>query len=406
MPGISYIHPLDQPLGQRRLLSELRNALQSQHFDALYLAVAAVSLGPLLRLDKELKEWKSKGKRIEAVFGVDIGATTFEALSYSLHLFDAVYLSRISGIKFHPKIYMFKGPGKALVFFGSHNLTVPGTETNFEASVVVDYTLPGEAAQFGQAFKGWTDLLAQQATQTVIPLTSATLAEFKAAGLVISEKQLGSTIEGAKGTKKTIGQGALPKSSLKKVPPSSLPKGAIAKLGPVLTTGKPAASSTPIPTAAVSADTLVMQVVPHHNGEILLSKIAVDQNPGFFGWPFGGWTTPKKASNPKYPQRTPDPIVDIAVFGAGTTPKLQLVGYALNTVYYSKKSEIRVTCSDLVGVAPPFSIMVMAAAPSGSGRDYDIQIFRPDSADYQAWLAVCNQSMPGGGGESRKFGWL
>src|SRR5882672_4242068 len=157
MPGISYIHPLDQPLNKRRLLAEIKSALGSAQFNSLSIAVAAVSLGPLLRLDAAFKKWKAAGKRIVAIYGVDIGATTIEALTYSLLVFDAVYISRIPGIKFHPKLYIFKGVQKGLVFYGSNNLTVPGTETNFEASIIADYNLPADAAAFADALRGWDD---------------------------------------------------------------------------------------------------------------------------------------------------------------------------------------------------------------------------------------------------------
>src|SRR5207253_2874287 len=33
---------------------------------------------------------------------------------------------------------------------------------------------------------------------------------------------------------------------------------------------------------------LVIQIIPHHNGEIFLSKNAVNQNPALFGFPFSG----------------------------------------------------------------------------------------------------------------------
>ena len=76
----------------------------------------------------------------------------------------------------------------------------------------------------------------------------------------------------------------------------------------VSSTGITPNSATPIaPTIMpVITNGLVIQVTPHHNGEIHLSKIAVNQNPTFFDYPFTGMTVPKKAGNPTYPQRVPE----------------------------------------------------------------------------------------------------
>lgn len=220
MATISFIQPLDQPLKHKRLLGELRAALNGNKFDRLYIAVAAVSEGALLRLDKEIKAWRTVGKSIQAIYGVDISATTIEALKYSLDNFNEVYISRIAGVKFHPKMYIFRGPENALLFYGSNNFTVSGTETNFEAAIKIEYELPGEDADFKAALDGWTNLLAETASLTVFPLTTATLAHLMAEGFAISEKELGKSSEGGKGISKAPVGSALPKSTLKKYPPA------------------------------------------------------------------------------------------------------------------------------------------------------------------------------------------
>ena len=110
-------------------------------------------------------------------------------------------------------------------------------------------------------------------------------------------------------------QGRFPRAYPK--PPSPIPKEAFPTALPA--TVAPQAQPTtqqPLvtPAATVSSEALVIQIVPHHNGEVFLSKIAVNQNPGFFGFPFTGATTPKFAHNPSYPQREPDPVVNITVY--------------------------------------------------------------------------------------------
>lgn len=129
------------------------------------------------------------------------------------------------------------------------------------------------------------------------------------------------------------------------------------------------------------------------------------QNPSFFDWPFTGRTAPKKRGNPSYPQRVPDPIVNVAVYGAARSLALTLNYYRLNTVYYEKKREIRITAAPLVSIVPDYSIMILERSDD-EGVDYEITVHRPDSPDHRIWLARCDQRMPGGGRAPRRFGWL
>lgn len=407
MPTIQFLNPIDQPIGTSRLIDEIRSGLCDPEFDMFRLAVAAVTQGTLLRLDAQIRSWRARGGSIEAVYGVDIAATTVEALLYSLVNFNAVYVSRIPGIKFHPKVYIFSGATKARVFVGSNNFTVPGTETNFEAAVRVDYTLPGESVDFGAALVGWHALLAETASDTVYSLNPHLVRALEAEGYITSEKALSAAAKGGRVLGKKGLPTALPKSSLRARPPSAMPATKmVAGAGPQAIAAAPGAPQPGPVLGANAVDTLAIQIRPHHNGEIFLSKLAVNQNPTFFGFPFTGLTVPKRPGNPTYPQRTPDPVVNIRVFGLNGAVLVDLHRYDLNTVYYSTKSEIRITCSQLVAHVPEFSILVMQPGDAGSGIDYAMEIYRPDSPDYADWLSVCNQTMPGGGSAPRKFGWL
>ena len=135
-----------------------------------------------------------------------------------------------------------------------------------------------------------------------------------------------------------------------------------------------------------------------------MSRIAATQNPEFFGLPFTGTTVPKKSANAAYPQRTPDPIVNVTVIGVGGDAILTLSKYHLNTVFYEAKSEIRITASPLVGIVPEYSIMIME--PGEEDVDYEITIFVPGNPEYNDWLNACNQVMPSGGSAPRHFGWF
>jgi hypothetical protein len=133
------------------------------------------------------------------------------------------------------------------------------------------------------------------------------------------------------------------------------------------------------------------------------------QNPTFFGVPFTGRAQPKKPDkNQPYLQRLPDPIVVIRIYDSTGALTLYKPGFALNTVEYIQKSEIRITVSpDIRNAIQPYSIMVMLAAEPEDSYDYDIAVFNPGSQQYEEYQAVCNQTLPSGGkGRSRKMGWL
>jgi HKD family nuclease len=414
MAQISLIGPLDQPLGTRRLLDELKAALADPAFERFRLIVAFAKSGPLLRLKSLIDAWNTAGRRIEAIIGVDHHGTSRQALELAIELFDAVYVTREPGITFHPKIYLFDGPAAARCFIGSNNLTVGGTETNFETSVRIDIALAADAAVWTSMETIWSSLLPVNCPATK-ELNSAALDQLVVDGVVPDESAMRTAASLGISTRTTAATTAPPKnvrSGLSVKPPTALPRQLMLRgvskkikptpaLEPTTTPATPSEAST----IAATAEGFAIQIKPHHNGEIILSVTAALQNPAFFKWPFTGRTTPKKPSNPSYPQLDPDPRVNITVYGAAPAPVLTLTDYALNTVYYSTKSEIRITASPLVGIVPDYSVMIMYKG-NEPAIDYEIVIHRPDSPEYSAWLAACNQSMPGGGKTPRKFGWF
>ena len=183
---------------------------------------------------------------------------------------------------------------------------------------------------------------------------------------------------------------------------------------PTVTTAPPTATSLS-PTSIsvpVIVEGLVMLITPHYNGDILLSKIAVNQNPSFFGFPFTGHTTPKLASNPTYPQRDPDPVVNIYVYDSSDALVKTELKYSLNTVYYELKSEIRITITPdiLSGLSSSgstdYPILVMSISEDPS-CNYDLIFYSYGSTAYNSYLLLCDQSLPSGGKAiSRKMGWF
>jgi HKD family nuclease len=312
MPQVQILNPNDQPTGKWRLINELRACLLSDDYDTLLIAVAFAKTGPLLRLKFDIDHWLAKGKKIFSVFGVNHRNTSKQALEFALRAFTKAYvLFHSEDVTYHPKMYLFMGPQKCTFFIGSHNLTVGGTETNWESGTVLSLRLPEDQEMLVEAQKAWESL-----SSLSTELNEGLIQEFTKFGKLSDEdeprrRQPSTPQSGGSGATAPAGP---PHLKLKIKPPSPLPKGLFtakpAKARP--TTGK-VATVQKRTQSKVTTQALVIQIVPHHNGEVFLSKIAVNQNPEFFGFPFTGRTESKIASNPSYPQREPDPIVDLTV---------------------------------------------------------------------------------------------
>jgi hypothetical protein len=416
MPTISFLRPVDQPTGRLRLLDEFRRCLQSKDYSEFKIIVGFAKAGPLIRLWSALRQWKEDRNKIEGIFGVDQRGTSRQALALALSLFDKVYVTQVASSSwstFHPKLYIFQGDRVAACYYGSHNLTVGGTETNFEGGVKIgfDRTLPSDEAPFQQLLDCWNSLLPANCSATEV-LDQNRLNDYVRDGLLLDEESAA--------RKRTSGIRILTRRSRSTSsqfwvkPPSSIPKEALVGLSSKSTKvrmrqGKKKPSP-PGVLAVVPSRCLVIQIVPHHNGEIFLSKNAIDQNPTFFQFPFTGLTVPKKPTNKAYPQRIPDPTVSIVVIDKHGKPigELERVSFRLNMVYYETKSEIRITVNpELARRIPSHSVLVMSKPQEHERGDYEMEIYLPGSKEFNSYLGVCDQTLPSGGAaRPRRMGWL
>jgi len=399
MPQLSFQKPTDQPTGKNRLLGSLRQLFADPDLTECYMVVAFAKVGPLLRLRDEIVAWGRANKKIRAIIGVDEQGTSTDALQFAIDYFTEAYVAHHSGAfspTFHPKLYAFVGQKKATAFIGSNNLTVGGTESNFEMNLRIDLQLPAEAALWAEIVGSYHD-----AIKAALRLDRPLLTQLEGCGLVLSETAIRSRRKKATtttGTPPTTPAPVFP--SIQFSPPSAIPR------KPVPTNTPPTGPAVGAPTTllAVAAQAFVIQIVLPATSELRLSKNAVDQNPLFFGWPFLGSTTPKKAKNPAYPQRVPDPVVDLRVFDKASKEVERHPAWHLNLVYYTKKSEIRITFPKLRTTVPDNSILVMRES---TRCDYEMEIYVPGSVDYQQYLSRCNQNMPSGGkANPRRFGWI
>ncbi|GAB1108953.1 phospholipase D family protein [Aeromonas caviae] len=125
--------PFTGQLGNR--LIEL---LDSSDYHTLNIAVAFAKNSGVLRIKDSLERFRAREGKVNVYVGVDLGGTSYEALTaLLLHTDSLNVVHSENGQTFHPKIYQFVGKEKGLVVIGSHNLTAGGLWTNFESSVLI-----------------------------------------------------------------------------------------------------------------------------------------------------------------------------------------------------------------------------------------------------------------------------
>ena len=432
MAHIEIIKPASQPEGDFRLLNWLSDNFGNDAFTSFRCLVAFAKVKPLYKMHESIQKWNALGKSTEAIIGVDHKGTSVQALQYVLSNFKHTYVLHADHSTFHPKLYIFSGDTEAAIYYGSNNLTPGGLETNFEGGVIITLSLPEDTNIFEQAKASFESLL-PSSIPCCVELTNDMIQLLNDSGLLLDENNAQPARHPSKRkTGESTGAVAPLFTSYKTKPPKAISKAAITaaaeSAGIVVgsSTTSPAAApvsnpsimqpmqgsatSPSIPASIV--DGLVMQVAPHHNGEILLSAIAIGQNPSFFGFPFTGHTVPKIATNPTYPQREPDPVVNIYVYDSTGNCIHTENQYNLNTVFYEKKRELRITITPAIleglhyqdGLDYPVMVMTNSDV---DGCDYDMYFYAKGSDDYDDYLNICDQALPSGGKPvARKMGWI
>jgi len=147
--------PFSGQLGNR--LIEL---LDSGDFHTLNIAVAFAKNSGVLRVKNALENFRKSGGKVNVYVGVDLGGTSYEALTALLLYTDTLNVVHSEkGQTFHSKIYQFVGDTKGFLVVGSHNLTGGGLWTNFESSTLIPFD--GSKGILGQIRGGMDDFIAQ-----------------------------------------------------------------------------------------------------------------------------------------------------------------------------------------------------------------------------------------------------
>jgi len=125
---------MNQPFNGQ-LGNQLIKLLDSPNYHTLNIVVAFAKNSGVLRIKDSLENFRKRGGVVNAYVGVDLGVTSYEALTALLLCTDSLNVVHSEkGQTFHTKIYQFLGEEKGIIVVGSHNLTGGGLWTNFESS--------------------------------------------------------------------------------------------------------------------------------------------------------------------------------------------------------------------------------------------------------------------------------
>ena len=129
--------PFDGSLGDF-----LIDVLRSGKFTSLNIFVAFAKTSGVKKLELPFIDFKKNGGTLTIFVGIDLGGTSYEALTALLKLSTRlIVVHSESRNTYHPKIYYFSSPKSSpLLVVGSNNLTSGGLWSNFESSVIVEGT--------------------------------------------------------------------------------------------------------------------------------------------------------------------------------------------------------------------------------------------------------------------------
>lgn len=118
--------------------NEIINFLNLDDFNNFIFLVAFAKNSGVLRLKDNFNAFRKRGGKIHAYVGIDLGGTSYEALTCLLHVTDNLGVVHFENSQtFHPKIYYFSGPTKNALIVGSSNLTSGGLWINCESSIII-----------------------------------------------------------------------------------------------------------------------------------------------------------------------------------------------------------------------------------------------------------------------------
>jgi len=152
--------------------------------------VAFASEGGIKLILSNLKKFIRKGGKVRLYIGVDLHATSKEALELLLKENIPSYIVYSpNDITYHPKVYTFEGESSYYIIVGSSNLTTKGLYQNVEASLCVSNKYQADEGRelLSDIYDYYNDFLNGQST-TCKTLTQEILDILINSKVVLSEK--------------------------------------------------------------------------------------------------------------------------------------------------------------------------------------------------------------------------
>ncbi len=111
----------------------------------LNIAVAYVRMSGVSRISEVLA---ADGANSRVVVGANQGNTSAEAIAFLYENVDELYICNRGQVVFHPKLYILRTTGRAVVVVGSNNLTGAGLYRNVEAASVLEFDMSLQGEQY------------------------------------------------------------------------------------------------------------------------------------------------------------------------------------------------------------------------------------------------------------------
>lgn len=375
--------------------------------------------------------------QVEIAVGLDHGGSSLEGVEDLFLILGAhgcpLYIVKnprgVASTTFHPKLWQLQdGSDETVVFVGSGNLTAGGLFTNYEAGVELVADAASDAAFVADTDTYFARIM-DATKKDVLLVTQPSLQELHDTGDLPSEAEIRRYNKASSSMRGAARPGKAP-ASTKLFGGVDPPLAPVAPPGPPLTrvitrratssfgpTGGTTAASGSAPASTPPPSTY--SPVPLHGvfyghlthkqtTEIYLFKRALDEDPAFWGAPFRGVTSPKRATSFPQPQPEPLPIVSITVYDAAGTILHQVVDHPLKWWTYTNgpnaNSDFRVTfpASFLPDVAPMSVLVITRNPPAYPGLEYTLEVVPPGHFNYPAFNARCTVTAPN---SPRRYGW-
>lgn len=339
-------------------------------------AVAFVKHSGLRHLLPELANFAATGS-ISISVGIGLQGTSKEGLEALLHRVVAVggevwvfHNAHPSSPTFHPKIYLFKKPGRALLILGSGNLTAGGLFSNYEAGIVLELDLADEndlavLKQAEAALQAWCD----PSSGLARALTKELLEKLVSSEMVPPEAKARGDAS-AKASKTSRGASLFAEVKVPKPPPPKKFKATVVKLvGGGLYRG--------FLMTLQRTDVGVGQVTPgtsRRSPEIFIPLAARDEDKDFWGWPH--LFTEDSAKPGKHDR------LGVRMNIGGTIAKV-------NVMTWPVKHDFRLRSEVLRSAGKVGDIIRIERAEKGAGFDYYVEIIPRGTSEYAKRQAQC-----------------